>query len=63
MVRPRLIHTYAVPQGYTGVIHNAWNVARMWRLRVFFLPESAGILLLAAGLGCLTVLHRLRRRG
>jgi hypothetical protein len=30
---------------------------------VFFLPEPAGMLLLAAGLGCLMVLHRMRRRG
>jgi hypothetical protein len=61
MVRPRLIHTYAVPQGLTGIIHNTWNVARMWRLRVFFLPEPAGMLLLGVGIATVLGLSRMRR--
>jgi hypothetical protein len=63
MVRPRLIHTYTVPIDPAEPIENTWQAARLWRLKVFFLPEPTGMLLLAAGLGCLTVLHRLRRRG
>jgi len=62
MVRPGLIHTYAVPWGVTGVIHNTWNVARMWRLKVFFLPEPAGMLLLGAGIATLLSLSGMRRR-
>ncbi len=64
MVRPRLIHTYRVPiDPSVDPITNIWQAARLWRLKVFFLPESAGMLMLGAGLGCLVVLHRLRRRG
>jgi hypothetical protein len=64
MVRPRLIHTYRVPLDPSAdPITNIRQVARLWRLKVFFLPEPAGMLLLGAGLGCLVVLHRLRRRG
>jgi hypothetical protein len=65
MVRPRLIHTYTTPtcRLCTEVIGNTWNAARLWRLKVFFVPEPAGMLMLGAGLGCLVVLHRLRRRG
>jgi hypothetical protein len=35
----------------------------MWRLKVFFLPEPTGLLMLSTGLGLLVVLHRASRRG
>jgi hypothetical protein len=63
MVRPRLIHTYTVPIDPAEPIENTWQAARLWRLTVFFLPEPSRWLLLAAGLGFLVVLCRLRRRG
>jgi len=64
MVRPRLVWTFAIPlRGDPGPISNIWQVARMWRLKVFFLPEPAGMLSLGAGLGLLVVLHRVSRRG
>jgi hypothetical protein len=63
MVRPRLIHTYTVPLStsadsteYTG------TKGRLWRLKVFFLPEPAGMLLLGAGIAVLLGLSRTRRR-
>ena len=63
MVRPRLIHTYSVPLDLdTDPITNTWNVARMWRMRVFFLPEPAGMLLLGIGIAALLGLSRMRRR-
>jgi len=63
MVRPRLVHTYTVPIDPVGRIENTWQVARMWSLKVFFLPEPTGLLMLSTGLGLLVVLHRASRRG
>jgi hypothetical protein len=64
LVRPRLISRYRAPLGPgDDSIYGLWTYARLWRLKVFFLPEPSGMLLLGAGLGCLVVLHRLRRRG
>jgi hypothetical protein len=65
MVRPRLIHTYTTPfcRFCLEVIGNTWQAARLWRLKVFFVPEPSGMLMLGTGLGLLVVLHRVSRRG
>jgi hypothetical protein len=64
MVRPRLVHSYDVPLDPVAVpISNAWQAARLWRLKVYFLPEPGGMLMLGTGLGLLVVLHRASRRG
>jgi hypothetical protein len=63
MVRPRLIHTYTVPvDPSVDPITNTWQAARMWRLKVFFLPEPTGMLMLGAGIAVLLGLSRMRRR-
>jgi hypothetical protein len=63
MVRPRLIHDYNVPlDPSVDPITNIRQAARMWRLKVFFLPEPAGMLLLGAGVAVLLGLSRMRRR-
>ena len=62
MVRPRLIHTYTVPIDQVGRIANTWNVARMWRLKVFFVPEPTGMLMLGVGVAGLLGLSRMRMR-
>jgi hypothetical protein len=63
MVRPRVTWTFEVPlDPSVDPIKNIWNPVRMWSLKVFFLPEPGGLLMLGAGLGLLVVLHRLRRR-
>jgi hypothetical protein len=63
LVRPRLIHSYLVPLDETAdPITNVWNVARMWGLRVFFLPEPSGMLLLGVGIAAVLGLSRMRRR-
>jgi len=62
MVRPRLVHTYKVPIDSAEPIENIRQVARLWRLTVFFLPEPAGLLLLGTGIAVLLGLSRMRRR-
>jgi hypothetical protein len=62
MVRPRLVHTYRVPvDPSVDPIANTRQVARMRRLKVFFLPEPAGMLLLGVGIAAVLGLSRMRR--
>jgi hypothetical protein len=61
MVRPRLIHSYTVRNTLAG-LPNTWQAARLWRLKVFFLPEPAGMLMLGVGVATLLGLSRMRRR-
>jgi hypothetical protein len=63
MVRPRLVHDYNVPlDPSVDPITNIWQVARLQQLKVFFLPEPAGMLSLGAGIAALLGLFRMRRR-
>jgi hypothetical protein len=62
MVRPRLINTYTVPVDPLEPIENTWSFARLWRMKVYFVPEPAGMLLLGAGVAALLGLSRMRRR-
>jgi hypothetical protein len=62
MVRPRLIHTYTVPLDPGDPITNTRQVARLHTLKVFFLPEPTGLLLLGAGVAALLGLSCMRRR-
>jgi hypothetical protein len=62
LVRPRLTHTYTTPVDRTEPIWMSWPVARMKHLKVWFLPEPAGMLLLGTGTAALLGLARIRRR-
>jgi hypothetical protein len=63
MVRPRLVHTYRVPlDPSVDPIANIRQLARLWSLKVFFLPEPTGMLMLGAGIATLLGLSRMRRR-
>jgi hypothetical protein len=63
MVRPRLIHNYRVPlDPSVDPIGNTRQSVRLWRLKVFFLPEPAGLLMLGVGVAALLGLSRMRRR-
>jgi hypothetical protein len=63
MVRPRLTWTMAVPLDPTvDPIEDIWTPVRMRNLKVYFLPEPGGMLLLGAGIVTLLGLSRMRRR-
>ncbi|MBW2542010.1 MAG: hypothetical protein JRF15_07965 [Deltaproteobacteria bacterium] len=63
MVRPRLVHDYNVPVGSSAdPITNIWQAARLHTMRVFFLPEPTGMLMLGAGIAALLGLSRMRWR-
>jgi hypothetical protein len=62
MVRPRLKHVYQKPVNPTKPIIQNYASAQTWTMKVFFLPEPTGLLLLGAGVGILLGLSRMRRR-
>lgn len=63
MVRPRLTWTLAVPlDPTTNPIQNIWSPVRMQSIKVYFLPEPGGMLMLGAGIATLLGLSRMRRR-
>ena len=63
MVRPRLTWTLAVTlDPTTDPIENIWTPLRFQTLKVFFLPEPAGMLMLGFGIAALLGLARMRRR-
>jgi hypothetical protein len=43
-------------------IANIRQFARLWTMKVFFLPEPTGMLLLGTGIAALLGLSRMRRR-
>ena len=63
LVRPRLVHDYNVPlDPDSDPITNIWQAARLHTMKVFFLPEPAGLLMLGVGVAGLLGLSRMRRR-
>jgi len=63
MVRPRLTWTLAVPlDPGQDPIETIWTPVRMQQLKVYFLPEPGGMLLLGVGIASLLGLSRMRRR-
>jgi len=63
MVRPRLVWTLAVPlDPSSDPIQNIRTPVRLKELKVYFLPEPGGMLMLGVGIASLLGLSRLRRR-
>jgi hypothetical protein len=63
MVRPRVKHVYQKPlDPTTDPITSNYQSAQAWTLKVYFLPEPTGMLLLGTGIAGLLGLSRIRRR-
>jgi hypothetical protein len=62
LVRPRLIHVYEQPVAKNVPFITNYQAARLWTMKVFFLPEPAAPLMLGAGIALLLGLSRIRRR-
>jgi hypothetical protein len=62
MVRPRLIHVYEQPLAKNVPFITNYQAARLWTMKVFFLPEPAGWAMLGTGIVALLGLSRIRRR-
>ena len=61
MVQPRLTTGYNGPLDPADPVDVSWSVARMRMIKVFFLPEPTGMLLLGAGIATLFGLYRMRK--
>lgn len=62
LVRPRLRHTFERSNEPAGGISTPFQAARLLGLKVYFLPEPGGMLLIGAGMLGLAGLSILRRR-
>jgi len=63
MVKPRLVWAFMVPlDTSTDPITSQWQVARLDQLRVYFVPEPVGMLMLGTGIAALLGVSRMRRR-
>jgi hypothetical protein len=63
MVRPRVKHVYQKPLDPSqDPITSNYQSAQAWTLKVYFLPEPTGMLLLGTGIAGLLGLSRIRRR-
>ena len=62
LVTPWLTHMYLAPYNELDPVEASFHSARVNKIRVTFLPEPGGLILLGAGILCLVGAFRLRRR-
>jgi hypothetical protein len=61
LVRPRLRHIYTIPNDPMVPINSSFQAARLWGLKIFFLPEPGSMLMIGSGIALLVGLAWLRR--
>jgi hypothetical protein len=62
MVRPRLVHVFNKPLNKEDPISASWQSARVWQMKVYFVPEPTGLAMMGVGIAALLGLSRMRRR-
>jgi len=62
LVRPRLVHVYQNPVDNNDPIITNFQAARLWTMKVFFVPEPAGIAMIGTGFAFLVGMYNIRRR-
>jgi len=62
LVRPRLLHVYQHPVDNNDPIISNFQAARLWTMKVFFVPEPAGIAMIGTGFAFLVGMYSIRRR-
>jgi hypothetical protein len=61
MVRPRIVNNYERPVDENDPIFTNFSSARVWTMKVFFVPEPAGLAMMGAGIAALLGLSLMRR--
>jgi hypothetical protein len=62
LIRPRLVHAYLKPTNPADPIEANNNLAELWTMKVYFVPEPAAVVMLGTGIAGLLGLSRIRRR-
>ncbi|MBW2691992.1 MAG: PEP-CTERM sorting domain-containing protein [Deltaproteobacteria bacterium] len=62
LVRPRLVQVYQKPIDPSNPIISNFQAARVWTMKVYFVPEPAALVMMGAGIAGLLGLSRIRRR-
>jgi hypothetical protein len=62
LVRPRLVHAYVKPTDPKNPIAANNNLAELWTMKVYFVPEPTAVMMIGAGIAGVLGLFRIRRR-
>jgi hypothetical protein len=62
VIRPRLVHAYLKPTSSADPIEANNNLAELWTMKVYFVPEPTAVVMMGAGIAGLLGLSRIRRR-
>ncbi len=62
VIRPRIVHAYLKPTSPADPIEANNNLAELWTMKIYFVPEPAAVVMMGAGIAGLLGLSRIRRR-